>query len=489
MAINLEESTVAIRESRLGGITGYDGDICDLCRQTKCGSADNRERCFSQAGSCISSALHGLANITDIAVINHAPQGCTAFAPDSLTEHGFVAKKRGVPYHTVILGTDINEKDTVFGATDSLKEIVLETYRRYKPKAIFIGTSCTSGIIGEDIDSVVDELKQELPIPVASVHCEGFKSKILAGRFDLVDHAVLTSIVKPPRKKNHKVNFKNFNESAREEITELFANFGVEPFFFYATATVEELSHLSESLATVCICGSLGTYIGNALEEKYGVPYIKTIDPLGIVGFETWLRALGKVIAQEAAVEAYIERERALYLPQIEAVKRELQGLRAVVNMGPGFAFQISRVLQELGIKLEYVISLHHDSRFDDGEVPAFIEYYAQKENAVENFKVSISDQQNFEIMNILNAFKPDIYLSRHSGTTVGAIKQGVASLFVGDEYKAFGYKGTLDFAQTILYTVKNRSFEKNLAARVKLPYTAWWYKQNSAAFLKEEVE
>jgi len=488
MGINLNESTVAIREIRLDGITGYDGDIQDLCHQTKCGNLKNRERCFSQAGSCICSALHGLANITDVAIINHAPQGCTAFAPDSLVEHAFVAKKRGVAYNTVILGTDINEKDTAFGATGSLKEIVLETYKRYKPKAIFIGTSCASGIIGEDIDSVVDELKAELSIPIASIHCEGFKTKILAGRFDLEDHAVLTSIVKPPIKKNGMVNFKNFNESAREEITEMFANFGVKPFFFYSAATVEELSHLSEALATVCICGSLGTYMGNALEKEYGVPYVNTIDPLGIVGFETWLRELGRVIEKEKEVEAYLERERAIYLPKIEEVKKELKGLRAVVNMGPGFAFQISRVLQELGIEIAYVISLHHDTKFDDDQIPPFMQFYLDDESS-NNFKVSISDQQNFEIMNILNKVKPDIYLSRHSGTTVGAIKQGVASLFVGDEYKAFGYKGTLDFAHTLLYTVKNRSFEKNLAARVKLPYTDWWYKQNSTTFLKEEVK
>ena len=52
-----------------------------------------------------------------------------------------------------------------------------------------------------------------------------------------------------------------------------------------------------------------------------------------------------------------------------------------------------------------------------------------------------------------------------------------------------FGYKGTLDFAYTVLDTIKNRSFEKNLAARVKLPYTEWWYKQENSTFLLEEAK
>ncbi|MDF2876219.1 MAG: bchN 2, partial [Sporomusa sp.] len=113
---------------------------------------------------------------------------------------------------------------------------------------------------------------------------------------------------------------------------------------------------------------------------------------------------------------------------------------------------------------------------------------YLLKENPG-NLKVSVSDQQNFEILNILNTYKPDIYLARHPGTTVWAIKQGTAALFLGDEYKTFGYRGTLDFANTILDTIRNRSFEKNLAARITLPYSDWWYQQDNATFLKAEAK
>jgi nitrogenase molybdenum-iron protein alpha chain len=52
----------------------------------------------------------------------------------------------------------------------------------------------------------------------------------------------------------------------------------------------------------------------------------------------------------------------------------------------------------------------------------------------------------------------------------------------------AFGYRGMLNLAQYISDTIKNRSFEKNLAARVKLPYTGWWYEQASDAMLAREA-
>ncbi|HWQ72713.1 MAG TPA: nitrogenase component 1 [Desulfitobacteriaceae bacterium] len=490
MSINLNVSSVLARESRLGSITGYNGDLQDLVKQSKCGTLKEKERCFSQSSSCDAGcALGQLASIRDVAVINHAPSGCTAGASAIITHHTQLATRREVElsYSTVFIGTDMNENDTVFGAVGSLREIILETYNRYKPEAIFVGTSCVSGVIGEDVDSVVDELREEIPVPIAAVHCEGFKSRVWATGFDASDHAVLTTIVKPPLKKKNIINFKNFNESAREEIIKIFANFDVEPFFLYANSTVEELSHMSEALATVSICGTLSTYLGNGLEEKYGVPFVKTINPLGIAGFETWLREIGRVIRKEPEVEAYLERERAVYLPQIEEVKKELQGLRAVLGMGGSFAFQVSRVLQELGIEVVWVASWHYDSKYDNNKITPQIEYLA--ENSPYNFKVSIADQQNFEILNILNRYRPDIYIARHPGTTVWAIKQGVAAFFMADEYKTFGYRGTLNFAYTILDTIKNRSFEKNLVARIKLPYTDWWYQQDSATFIKEAAE
>ena len=344
-------------------------------------------------------------------------------------------------------------------------------------------SSCATGIIGEDIDSVVDDVRDEIDVPIVAVHCEGFKSRIWATGFDISDHAVLSSIVQPPKQKRNTINFKNFYESARPEIIEIFKNFDLEPIFLYCNSTVEELSHISESLATTCICGTLGNYLGNGLEEKYGVPYIRTINPLGIAGFETWLREIGRVTERSDAVEKYIAEQRAIYIPQIEKIKNELKGLKAVLGMGPGYTFEVSRVLNELGIEVVWALAWHYDKKYENGDVPPSMEYLL--ENGVD-FEASVADQQNYEVMNILNKYQPDLYLSRHPGSTVWAIKNGTPAVYVADEYMIFGYKHTLEFAQSVLDSIHNRSFEKNLARRGKLPYKEWWYEQNVDKFLEE---
>jgi nitrogenase molybdenum-iron protein alpha chain len=486
MSYNLLSSNVPTRENRLGSITGYDGGLKDLVTRSRCGSLKNRERCFSQSSSCLSGcAIAQLAAIRNVAVIYHAPAGCVGLAATTSVLSRQLATRIGTTTNTVIIGTDMDEDDTVFGALDAVRDIVRSTWENYRPEAIFIASSCVSGVIGEDIDSVVDELAAAYGIPVVSVHCEGFKSRIWATGFDVSDHAVLQAIVKPLVTKRPVVNFKNFYESARRPIERIFAEFGLGVQFLYCNSTVEELSHISESLATVCICGTLGTYLGNALEELYGVPYVKSINPLGVAGFEAWLSEIGRVVGKADEVERYIARERAIYLPQIEAVRAELAGLRAVIGMGPGYTYEVARVLQELGIEVIQAAAWHYDYKYDDGAVPPALDYL-EKHSTVD-IPLSVADQQNFEVLNILNAYKPDLYFSRHPGTTVWAIKQGVAAVFVADEFMIFGYEGTLSFAKTVLDTVRNRSFEKNLAARVKLPYTDWWYRQASASFLSPD--
>lgn len=484
MAINLDSSNVATRENRIGSITGYIGSLSDLANQSNCGTLKGCSRCFSQSSTCLSScALGQLSAIRDVAIIHHGPAGCSVASAGAYYLDKVMAKKRGVSNNTVYVGTDMNEHDTIFGSAESLRKIILEVNKRYNPKAIFVTSSCATGIIGEDIDSVVDDVREDVGVPIVAVHCEGFKSRIWATGFDISDHAVLSSIVKPPKEKRNTINFKNFYESARPEIIEIFKNFDLEPIFLYCNSTVEELEHISESLATTCICGTLGNYLGNGLEEKYGVPYIRTINPLGIAGFETWLREIGKVTDRAEAVEKYIEEQRAIYIPQIEEIKKELKGLKAVLGMGPGYTFEVSRVLNELGIEVVWALAWHYDKKYENGDVPPSMEYLLEHDV---DFEASVADQQNYEVMNILNKYQPDLYLSRHPGSTVWAIKNGTPAVYVADEYMIFGYKHTLEFAQSILDSIHNRSFEKNLARRVKLPYTKWWYEQNVDRFLEE---
>ena len=169
MAINLSNSNVATRENRIGSITGYVGTLKDLATQSECGTLKGCSRCFSQSSTCLSScALGQLCGIRDVALIHHGPAGCSVAAAGAYYMSKVMSKKRGVTSDTIYVGTDMNENDTIFGSTNALRNVILEVNKRYSPKAIFVSSSCATGIIGEDIDSIVDEVRDEVGVPIVA---------------------------------------------------------------------------------------------------------------------------------------------------------------------------------------------------------------------------------------------------------------------------------------------------------------------------------
>lgn len=482
--MNLNESTVAVRENRLQAITGYKGCAGKLACSSSCGEK-NRGRCFSQATSCSSSDCQTyLAGIYDAAIVNHAPAGCGSDAIVSNMMYRDAAQKGNRFQNAAVFSTNMTKSDTVFGAIEKLKQTVREAYRRYHPKAIFITASCTSGIIGEDIDSALNEIRDEIPVPLAPVFCEGFKSSVWASGWDAAFHAILKYVVQPPRKRSNKINVINFRPSpVRKEITELFEYLGFEPTFIIPHCGVEDLLRLSEAAATVSVCETLSSYVGNALEELYGVPYVRTLSPQGHQGFEAWVRELGRVTGTSRKAEEYLAAQQDKHRDQIEAVKKKLKGNRVVIGMGPVLSFEYSRVLLELGVKVEWVFAWHYDQNYDDGRPPKALRELAELNPGL---PLSVSDMQSFEITNVLNRIKPDLFVCRHPGLAHIATKLGIATYMLADSFLAFGDKGLINFGNTIYNQIKYYQSDQRVVKRLRSPYTDWWLKQDSFSLLEE---
>jgi nitrogenase molybdenum-iron protein alpha chain len=74
--------------------------------------------------------------------------------------------------------------EAIHGGEDKLKEAILEAEKRHNPNAIFVFSSCVSGIIGEDIDAIIKRVQGEVSAKVIPVYCDGFKSKVWASGYD-----------------------------------------------------------------------------------------------------------------------------------------------------------------------------------------------------------------------------------------------------------------------------------------------------------------
>jgi nitrogenase molybdenum-iron protein alpha chain len=483
--VNLKAAEVQVRENRLGSITGFKGTAAELVQCARCGELTDSERSFSQCLGCsTSNATCAVALIQDSAVISHGPVGCAG----RLHDYGFTyrvnGKHRGVadPQQRRIFSTNMDEHDTVYGGNEKLAAAIRQVYERVKPNVIFIVTTCASGIIGDDVQGIADEVEQEIGIPVSPIFCEGFRSKIWTSGFDAGYHGVARKLIKPAAKKQPDlVNIVNF--WGTDVFGEWFKRLGLRANYLTPYATVAQIETSSEAAATVQICSTLGSYLAAALEQKFGVPEISVSPPYGIEQTEKWFRELGKMTGREAEVEVFLGEERERWLPEIEELREKLGGKTAYVTAGASHGHALLGLLKELGLRPLGAAIFHHDPVYDKG-----VDSLDSLNNLVELYGdvpgYNVCNKQEFELVNILNRTKPDILLARHGGMTLWGAKFGIPSLLIGDEHYGMGYEGIVKYGRRIVDAIENDEFVKNLAKHTVIPYSKWWLEQDPYAFL-----
>lgn len=479
MAVNLKNPEVSIREQRLDSITSYKGTIGDFCCRKRDQTLTEQNHFFSQCSSCSSvNAICQLAMIQDAVVVNHAPLGCAGdFINFNFINRTGQHKRGWKTANARLISSNLRENEMVFGGAAKLREAVQEAIRRYQPKAVFITTSCASGIIGEDLEGLADEMEAELGIPIIPVYCEGFKSRVWATGFDAAYHGILRKIVKPAgAKQPDLINIINF--WGDDIFTGLLGKAGLKPNYIVPFTTIAQLEKLSEAAATVQICSTLGTYLAAGLEEHFGVPEVKAPPPYGIAGTDAWLRELGRVVGKEKEIEALIASEKAAVEPELLKLREKLAGVRGFIAAGDIHGHSLINVLKELGLEIVHGCVWHHDQRLDNGDPRADSLQHTLTYHGDVNF--GVCNKQSYELVRLLYQLKPDIFVVRHNGMAVWGAKLGIPTFLMGDEHFGLGYRGLINYGQKIIDTITNPSYVKSLAVHTKLPYTDEWLNQFS---------
>jgi len=498
--INLAATAVESREQRLGTIIGWDGNADTLAnasgyaRNCTQRSGKTCELCevrgpFTQGSVCSEQMVECQAgNVRDAVLIQHSPIGCAVSQTiyNSIYRNGLSI--RNLPVENLkIVSTNLLEKDMVFGGLDKLKQTLEDVWDRYKPKAVFIGTSCATGIIGDDIDSVAAQYTERLGIPVVPLHCEGFRSKHWSTGFDSTQHGILRDIVrKQPKKQEDLVNVINLWGS--DVFTPMLKELNLRVNYVIDMATVEDLAQMSEAVATVGFCNTLSSYLAQGLEQNFGVPELKAPQPYGFAGTDAWIRGLAKLTNREELAESYISREHARVKPLIEDLKTKLKGKKGYVATGSAYSHGLISVMRELGIEVNGSLVFHHDPVYDS-EDPAqdTLSYLVDNYGDVESF--SVSNRQQHQFYALLKKVEPDFILIRHNGLAPLASRLGIPAAPLGDEHIAVGYDGMINLGNAILGILQRKKFHEDLSKHVKLPYTKWWLEQTDPYIIAKNPE
>ena len=128
-------------------------------------------------------------------IILHAPIGCGAQMStlESNTTSGKI--KRGLDGNSVVwLSTNMQKTDIINGGEGSLRETIRYAEKEFRPEIIFVVATCAPSIIGDDVEDVVKSEAKNISADITSIHCPGFKSRVVASAYDAFYHSLLKHI-------------------------------------------------------------------------------------------------------------------------------------------------------------------------------------------------------------------------------------------------------------------------------------------------------
>jgi nitrogenase molybdenum-iron protein alpha chain len=494
----IKEKTPPVREDRLGSCGVFGGTCCGLSNQSQKGCLNTLKRTFSQTQGCqLNLSLAILNTIRDSVIIVHGPLGCgggSSIFSAGLTRNLQRMRDPGAS-GLVWINTNLDETDVIKGGEQKLKEAILYADRELRPSSIIIVNSCVPALIGDDIDAIVAEVQPEVNAKVMPVHCEGFKTKIMASAYDSVYHGILRHMIREPDETtrvnetdlekmkvkyriSRTVNVFNVSSMSRTDETELariIKGLDLNVNFFPCYAHPNDFDRINEAALNVSICATHDDYFSGHLKEKYGIPFIIDTIPIGIKNTNRWILEIAKFFEIEESAEKLIATETRALEEALVPYRQALTGKRVFLTGGEIRIFATANLFENLGMKVIGFKSYHYD-HFVDG----LLDNVTDKENV----SISVGVGQPFEQVNVINKLKPDIFVG-HSGTNGVAAKQGIPVFPIfGQTANYMGYSGVFEVARRLNRILKNPSFNRNLSENTELPYFKDWFEKDAFSYI-----
>lgn len=259
-------------------------------------------------------AQYASIGIKDCIAIVHGGQGCVMFVRMLFAQHFKDSFE--------IASSSVHEDAAVFGALKRIEEAVDVLLMRYPHvKVIPIITTCSTEIIGDDIDGVIRKLNKGLlkekyagrEVYLIPIHTPSFKGSMVSG-YDVAVQDIVTAFAKKD-KPNGKLNLitgwvnpgdvtalKHLLSEMDVDATVLFE---IESFdsplmpdksgVSHGSTTVEDLIGTADAVGTIALNKYEGGKAAEFLERKFNVPAIIGPTPIGIRNTDTFLQNVKKM--------------------------------------------------------------------------------------------------------------------------------------------------------------------------------------------------
>ncbi|MDR1496278.1 MAG: hydrogenase [Clostridiales Family XIII bacterium] len=339
--------------------------------------------------TCAIGALQSVVAIPKAVPILHAGPGCGNMIM------GFFERSTGYAGGNTSPCTNFSESEVIFGGIDRLRQIVKNTYKVLDTDIQVILSGCTAGIVGDDIESLVDEFRAEgkniVAVETPGFKCNNFEAHSLVVNAIIDQYVALFEEEQPYRSDKNAIILLSsipyqdpFWKGNLAEYKRLLHGIGLDAKVLFGPKSdgVEEWKRIPRANFTALVSPWYGEPIAEHLEEKYGQPFVHFPHiPIGANETERFLRTVLAFAEKQGAeidriaAERFIRRETEAYYEEIDNLATFLLEFRyglpnhAHIFHDAGYVLGLSKfLLHETGIvpKEQFVVD-GIPERYHDG--------------------------------------------------------------------------------------------------------------------------
>lgn len=306
--------------------------------------------------------------IKDCIAIVHGGQGCVMFVRLWFSQHFKESFE--------IASSSLHEDSAVFGGEKRVEEAVDILLMRYpEVKVIPIITTCSTEIIGDDIEGVVARLNKGLlkdkypdrEVHLIPVHTPSFIGSQVTG-YDVAAEAIVKYFAKAGKTPKLNVLTGWQNPGDAKALKHLLSEMDVPTnltfdneefdapimpdgnFVAHGSTTIEDLENTGSAIGTIALNRYEGGRAAKYLESKFQIPTVIGPSPIGIRNTDIFLQNVKKLTGKP--IPESLVKERGIALDAITDVAHMFLADRRVAIYGnPDLVIGLAEFCLDLGMK------------------------------------------------------------------------------------------------------------------------------------------
>ncbi|OON98330.1 MAG: hypothetical protein ATN36_00035 [Epulopiscium sp. Nele67-Bin005] len=243
----------------------------------------------------------------------------------------------------------IDNHDVTFGSAETTERAFDEMIKEYSPTCVFLVTTCVIEIIGDDFDSIADQLTEKYNLPVMAVHTEHFKCADHIPGIERTITACFSMMEDAPKSNCVNILGQRLGRFDGTELHTELVNAGVEiGLMLPSGCTIDDIKVASGAKVNVVV-NETALPLAKLMEEKFGVPYVSferygSLE-LTLNSYKTLFNHLEMELPANTLAK-YEEAKEAL-----QVAKADLDGVTYIYGNTPFSIFEVNAFMVSIGMQ------------------------------------------------------------------------------------------------------------------------------------------